>query len=277
MKAFRSRRSAERIWIRLGQFTLAVLLIGVAGCHQLPKGTYYPARPYLGVVTYNLRYKTDNAAQAVAFLQGFRADVVCLQEVNPEWESILRDNLVEFYPYFYLEPAGAAEGLGILSRYPLSRIRLILPGGDRLTGLGARCRSPLGEVEIINVHLTPPVTRENELKLGLLLSTPKVRLEEIQTLVSDRRGPTIVLGDFNEGASGKANEWLRKQGFANALEPYDPDTATWKWHWRFGLTFTRQIDYIYVSPQLQCAGAGVIPLEGSDHLPVYAAVVSSDR
>jgi endonuclease/exonuclease/phosphatase (EEP) superfamily protein YafD len=83
-----------------------------------------------------------------------------------------------------------------------------------------------------------------------------------------RRGPVIVLGDFNEGDGGRAVRLLRGRGFASALARRDPSTATWHWRTSLGTLGTRLDHILYRGLSLK--GAQVLPGAASDHFPVEA-------
>jgi endonuclease/exonuclease/phosphatase (EEP) superfamily protein YafD len=129
----------------------------------------------------------------------------------------------------------------------------------------------MGRVQVMNVHLLPPVDERGRTGIGPYLSTRKPRLRETRELHGHLEPglPTLVLGDCNEHDRGYALDWLAGQGFRDALREFDRKTSTWRW--RYGpITLRRRLDHILYSPQLHCLSARVIRAGGSDHYPVVA-------
>jgi endonuclease/exonuclease/phosphatase (EEP) superfamily protein YafD len=128
-------------------------------------------------------------------------------------------------------------------------------------------------VHLLNVHLRPPLgeSRRTSTVVTAYFKTRSVRLREIKYHMAHVRGrrPLIVLGDFNESAKGRAARWLKRKGFIDALEKYDPKTATWKWRTSI-YTFRKRLDHIFYSRELRCVDAQVLGPAGSDHYPVEA-------
>ena len=113
--------------------------------------------------------------------------------------------------------------------------------------------------------------------------TPDDRLLELETyfreLSENHDEPTIVLGDFNEGARGKSCRFLEQRQHKDAIQEFDPHTNTWEWpmfqplfsvpwNWKWSAKF----DHIFYSQQhLKCLGAKVLHEQGeSDHFPCVA-------
>ena len=72
------------------------------------------------LVTYNVNYHFINK-DVVNILDSINADVVCLQETNVSWETILREGLKNKYSFILFNNRGTAGGYGTLSKYPIIR------------------------------------------------------------------------------------------------------------------------------------------------------------
>ena len=141
-----------------------------------------------------------------------------------------------------------------------------------------------GSFTLLNVHLTPHGKNEQR----------AVETSTVLDIVSQRSGPVVVSGDFNErpggavhrqlAAAGLRDGWGEKHGGepspGDAARPPDPWPTNWR-GWRRGTPQapTRQLDYVYVSPAIESVEVRAPrPGDGgferfaslSDHLPVTA-------
>ena len=79
--------------------------------------------PRLRVMTFNvsnLSSQVRPAASVLAIIEEADADLLLLQEISPELSESLVGALSATYPYQQLEPHSGFEGMGILSRYPMT-------------------------------------------------------------------------------------------------------------------------------------------------------------
>ena len=139
-----------------------------------------------------------------------------------------------------------------------------------------RVQTPAGPVQLLNVHLRPPVAEcpDGVYRFGLraFFGAFKVRRKQLEQLVewTDLGTPTVVLGDFNEQDGDPAIAWARKEkGLANATSQFDPWAST-RNGWSVLLPFGRRLDQVLYSPQLKCLHSQVIKGGGSDHRAVMA-------
>ena len=63
--------------------------------------------------------------------------------------------------------------------------------------------------------------------------------------------PTIVLGDFNEGAGGGAISFLQHQHFTDALGEFDATTSSWQGQYK-GVNLADRPDHVMYSAELRC-------------------------
>ena len=78
----------------------------------------------ISILTYNVNYSFINK-KIVPILDSINADVICLQEVNTEWEEIIRSGLQDKYAHINFRNSGAAGGMAILSKYPIIQINYL--------------------------------------------------------------------------------------------------------------------------------------------------------
>lgn len=249
----------------LGRHQQSLLLLPILGkftrdygARFLPKQPANPANnPTLTLLTHNLEYKNTQIDLMTALIQEADADLVLLQELNPQMAAGLQTQLAEAYPYQALHPAEDFCGQGVFSRYPITddqywrrqmgnqRVRIDYQG-TRLT--------------VYNVHPAAPFWH---LRLNY-----RPRLREIAELVRislEEDGPRILAGDFN--MSDQSREYAR-------LEKHYRDTFD-EVGQGLGLTIhdyllILRLDYVFHSAHLQGIDAKVWPSAGgSDHRPVW--------
>ncbi len=252
-----------------------VMAILVAGCTTLPRPDFSPDGPCLEVITYNVNWGFVEPQNVVEFVSTADADVVCFQETHRQWEAILKTQLKGRYPYCVFKEWSGAGGIAIMSKYKLYNIKLIEPTEGWFPALLADIQTPIGLVQVLNVHLRPPLSDRGSASVSAYYKTPDIHLRELQGFLAetDAGKPLIITGDFNEHENGKAARWLLEQGFADALSAYDSYTKTWKWNTSFGVTLNNRYDHIVISEHLQCTGAKVTQVEASDHIPVLAVII----
>ena len=261
---------------KISRYLLIVMLLGlVAGailtCSIPLRLPETPTGPHVKVLTWNVNYGMGAANKTLEVLRLFNADVVCLQETTPRWEFFLKDQLGRQYPYMKFRHAGGAGGQAILSKKPFRDLKYVRPEGGWFAGWIYEAETDIGPVQILSVHLHPALNEHGSFSVGSYFSTKKTRLNEIKQLLPllKKDMPTLVLGDFNEGTSSSAVEWVFDQGFINALAEFDRKSNTWRWKVSI-ITLKKRFDHILYSPELRCLNSQVVKAGGSDHFPVLA-------
>jgi endonuclease/exonuclease/phosphatase (EEP) superfamily protein YafD len=246
--------------------------LAVAGCARTrPFET--PRGPHLRVLTYNVNWGCPAPRSALEAILEARADVICLQETTPTWESFLRPALLATHPHSRIHHDGAAGGQIVFSRWPVAEVGAARPAGAYFAGWFLRLDTPIGQVQTLSVHLRPPVDDQGRFGVGPYFSTKTIRLKELQELCAHLEPdvPTLILGDFNEKDGGPALTWLRAQGFTDALREFDRRSPTWRWQ-TSTVTLRARLDHVFHSGHLYALEARVIPKGGSDHFPLLAVL-----
>ena len=209
----------------------------------------------------------------LAAIRAADADIICLQETTPAWERALRLAFAASHPHMAFIPSPAAGGLGVLSRFPLERDQVLGPSVGWFPAWRGVFQTPIGRLQVLQVHLRPPVSDGGSWLWGYL-STDDVRRAELRAFVEalGPELPTAVVGDFNAEPGDEALTWLTGRGFRSTLADFAPSADTWRWPlWR--LTLTGTLDHIFVDPRLDALSARVVRQGRSDHLPVVATLV----
>ena len=232
-----------------------------------------PDAPGLLVMTYNVNFGTAGDPEILELIAGSGADLVLLQETTPRWEKALRQALARRYPYMaFLPSARRAGGLAFLSRHPLEPREAGRSPIGWFPAWRAIAHTPIGPVQLLNLHLRPPGTDGGSYLRGYMTSQED-RLRETRAHLElvDPDLPTIIAGDFNEDSRGRSLRHLAERGFDGALERFRPFQHTWRWQTAMG-TIRWQLDHILAGPRLEATDAWVLQGGGSDHLPVLARV-----
>ncbi|MFN3198882.1 MAG: endonuclease/exonuclease/phosphatase family protein [Bradymonadia bacterium] len=226
--------------------------------------------PELKVATFNVNFGLRGDLETAMAL-GTDVDVVCFQETNPTWERRLLEvhgNRLSHHSFVHRAAAG---GLGVMSRYPIEEAE-ILEGVGWFPAMRIVVQAPLGPVQILNVHLRPPVSDDGSFVTGYF-TTGSVREEEMQAFAEHLAPdlPTLIMGDFNEESGGDAVEWLSEsRQMRDTLDALDNDDHTWRWTTRWGVKLTGTLDHILFDERLVPVRGKVIDAGRSDHLPVVA-------
>lgn len=228
--------------------------------------------------TYNVNQGNRDPDGTMDAIEAADADLVVLQETNAAWQARLDARFAKRYPHraFHPRPFG---GLAVLSKHSIKSDELFSPprGGfspaQRLV-----VESPLGEIQILNVHLRPNVDRGNWLRGWQ--TTPPIRRREIETYWKQlsRALPTIVAGDFNELPTGSAVAFLADKGLVRA-----PTKGPTTWHHaiRVGAktisALSMDIDHVVVDASFKVTTARVLDAGASDHRPVVVTLERTSR
>jgi endonuclease/exonuclease/phosphatase (EEP) superfamily protein YafD len=272
-----ARKSLRRAWV-IAVAGIGAALLAVVACSgealRTPR-TPAPGQRALVVMTYNLNYGLAGDRDTLDVLTRHSADLVLLQETTPEWEVALRARLTERYPHMIFRHCCLAGGLGVLSRHPLNELAYLEPpAGGWFPALRLRVASPLGPLDVFNVHLRPQIGDSGPNVAGVMsgaIATPPIRRREVSAYLAhvERGMPTLIAGDFNESEDGSALERLEDAGLRSALPQFSDDT-TWRWRMSVIGKVTRRFDHIAYSTELDVLSASVITAGRSDHLPVIA-------
>ena len=266
----RSRRMGcwSAVAVALAAGTLA-LTSGCAGTRPPAQ----PAGPHFSVMSYNVNWGMPRPDLAVRAILEAEPDIVCLQETTPDWRWYLTTALGKRYPHVAFRHYGGAGGQAFLSKLPFETRAYVKPEAGWFPAWIVTVRTPLGPVQICNLHLRPSLSETGSVSPSAYFDTKDIRLGEVRGAWErlDPGAPALVLGDFNEDDDGRAVGWLKGKGFIDAVSQFDTEAPTWRW--RLGLVTLRdRLDHILHSPGLRAASARVVEEGASDHYPVTAVI-----
>lgn len=233
-----------------------------------------PGAPTLRVVTFNVNFGLAGDEATLAAPDG---DLLVLQETTPGWEAAARRALGPRWPHQAWLHAPAAGGLAVLSKRPFEVKRVLENPAGWFPALQVVAETPLGPVQVLAVHVRPPASEDGSWVKGYF-STGAARREEMGAFLPalDPSLPTLVAGDFNEGARGDAVQLLEANGLRTALPEFEPGAKTWRWN-ASGVQLSAQLDHVAYDARLEPLTAHVERAGHSDHFPVVVDLVRATK
>lgn len=230
----------------------------------------------LRIATYNINWGhdewgMDDPRTTIQTIRQIDADILFIQESTPFWEKHLLKNFAKTYPYHVIHHESNEGGIGILSKYPLSKKQIIDAEHGWFPALLVYVSIGKQQLQLLNVHLIPSLNRKSNPGVIAILKNPRRRLEEIEHFYRQINPniATIIAGDFNETEKGHAVKYVMAHGFNNATDELDRHTNTW--FMGYGpLTLSGRIDHLFYSPILKTRQVQVLHEGDSDHFPVVA-------
>jgi endonuclease/exonuclease/phosphatase (EEP) superfamily protein YafD len=220
------------------------------------------AGPTIRVLSGNLMFSRVDPDYLYALIKRTGADVVSLQEFNPdEADALEKAGLGRLLPYHDLDPRWEASGSGIYSRFPLKPLpsqpgtamampnaEIDLPGGRRL--------------EVTAVHPLPPISAS---------AFARWRHDLRGLPAADPDGPLRILaGDYNSSLDHAILRSVLGRGYADVADQVgkalDP---TWGVS-MYGPPLT--LDHILVDRRCAVRQVSIHDLPGSDHRAILAEI-----
>jgi endonuclease/exonuclease/phosphatase family metal-dependent hydrolase len=259
---------------------MLALFLGQFGMWFLPPISSPAVGQKLRVLTFNHYYYNTHAAAITAEIRAQHVDIVALEELSYQVADQVEQDLVDLYPYRYLQPGLGWAGQGVLSRFPIVE-------QERLRDIGIQ-RLVLDidgtAVTLLNVHLPSPkygYTWRAARKIPVLDDYNPSQREQTMPLLLEAidatSNPLIALGDFNTAE--------REEGYNQLAQRMRDSYRTT--NWGLGATYPKaretgflqflpalvRIDYIWVRNGIASGSSWVACANvGSDHCMVGAEV-----
>lgn len=259
--------------------------------------------PQLNIVSFNVNFglsgcvSSCESAREALRSSPVCADVILIQENDPDWTQYLAEVLLEEYPFmeYHHSDRWVPGGSAIFSKLPIRSMTIVesptgwFPTAVYCLDLSDTPHEAYADaLQVINVHTRPPLSKwcideqalDNVFSLYPEFARSKAdRIRDFQDVLKtlDPEMPTIYGGDFNEAHSGLFSggllRFMEEQGFDEALKELDVATKTWRIPLLFGMAIRAQFDFIgYQRTAMLPLAAGVIKKGNSDHYPVYATL-----
>lgn len=252
---------ALRRWVS----TLVAALLAVAlAVVVVPRGVPDSPSPVQGtplrVLSANLYFGRADPARIADLVRREHVDVLSLQELTPEALAALdRAGLSGLLPHRAVHAGPAADGTGLLSRYPLRELSLVPK--TSLAQPSARIDLPGRDVEFVAVHPLYPMGAD----------TASTWLREI-TALPEPSGPAprVLAGDFNGTLDHAPLRALLGRGYADAAAVTGRGFVP---TWGSGRVPRVTIDHVLSSGGVAAQDYRVLDVPGSDHRAIFAHLV----
>jgi endonuclease/exonuclease/phosphatase family metal-dependent hydrolase len=253
---------------------IVLMLAGGLGFWIAPTGMH-AAETITGefvVATYNIYCGNLNLPRLSKAMAESHADLIALQETNPESERYLRGALAKHYPYMQFRAGQGSEGLGFMSRSPLKDLTYLAPTRGLYGAWLVEVQLASNKVTVANTHLrSPDLSRATNgySFFRVFLETDAIQEGEIHRVLEllPRQKPVIVLGDFNSLATSSPARTLREQGFVDsyaAVNDHPDQTGTWRCR-QLNYAWAFRIDFIFHSPAFATLASRILQTDASDH------------
>ncbi|GLR17802.1 endonuclease/exonuclease/phosphatase family protein [Portibacter lacus] len=143
----------------------------------------------VSIAHFNTSSSTLGYASMLEAVISSDADIVSFQEVTPDWDMYLNNNLKALYPYSARNVRIDPYGMEIFSKFPIVEYDTFhydeIP--HQMVNINV---SENNNINIISAHVLPPLGKR-------LNERAKKHLQTIANKISSLPSPSIVLGDFN--------------------------------------------------------------------------------
>lgn len=283
-----------RRWGLLGAAGVGALAFAALwGPLFVPRLSPIPDGPRLRVLTFNVLAYHRRTEPILDVIRQSDADLVLLQELNPQLAQTLQTELAETYPYQVLDPTPNPTGIGTLSRFPLQRTGEDLsrtPQGLRLRWIGGPQVLQMDwqgqAVTVVNFHFLSTPSVRAEAAVAADFRQRAVQARALSALVERTSGPVILTGDANsvpisqvhrimtnhlQDAWQTAGRGLGHTFPSRSTVPGSDRVKIGNW---YAPPWLARIDYIFYTPHFDAIQTQLAPIDGfSDHRGVIADLV----
>lgn len=206
--------AATRRWLT-ATAAIALTALGVATQLPLVRGTTPPQNSApVRILTANV-LEGQASPKDLLQLATHAADVLVIEELSDGLTATLGDaGITHEFPYQAIEPGDHGAGVGIWSRYPITRSTRI--AGYRLTMLTADIKTPgaAQDATVVAVHLPGPWPQPISGWRDELQQLPTT----LATIAGAANGSVIAAGDFNATWDMAPFRSLLTNGYHDAAE-----------------------------------------------------------
>ncbi|HHH50464.1 MAG TPA: endonuclease/exonuclease/phosphatase family protein [Saprospiraceae bacterium] len=211
----------------------------------------YPARtngPVIEVANFNVSSAGDDFMATIEQIIETDADVISVQEIDPNWDKVLKEALVTEYPYSatVFRPVDFL-GIGIFSKSPLIDIDTFYY--QDIPNLKFKTQIENRDIDFLSAYIYPELNSKDYKHTQAHFNTL------CSILSSEQKNPFITLGDFNEVQWSAYVRDFRKQCHLNDSR-------------RFPTWVERPTDHIFYTNQLECVGFKSIRASNAEHFGI---------
>jgi endonuclease/exonuclease/phosphatase (EEP) superfamily protein YafD len=246
---------------------LLVFLTGGEAIALLPKSLSVEGASDFKLLTCNVLYVNKRNVELIQKILDQQPDLVCVQELTPDWDAKLRSALASGYPHQSTIPQTDAFGIGVYSRFPFAG-EPSTPIPDRQDMVPQQRVSLLisgTTVTLYNIHLYPPGGLQT-------YSEQKWQVRHLAAAVRMERGPLVMCGDFNLPERTRQAAELERAGVQDAYSIAGFGRgSTWPAVAPHSYLPGLRLDHIYINRHIACTGIRVVNAPGSDHRMVVGS------
>ena len=202
--------------------------------------------PQLRAAHFNVLQSNEAYEGVIRTMLLAAADVISVQEVDPEWAAALIEGLSASYPHHVIAAHTNCYGIALFSRVPLIDAHVVhlgaSPAIDAHVAIGSR------RVHLIAAHTSSPGSPGH-------FSARNHQFELLRDHVRASTEPVIVIGDLNATPWDKdLQRLLAATGLRTHADVYDP-------------TFPSELHMALIPIDHVLAPAGISVAQHSVHLP----------
>ncbi len=244
------------VWAGLALVLLTIHSVGILPWY-IPRDVEVPANlsPNLTILCANVLSTNKSPEKVISYIRDIQPDLVLLQEVSPEWVTLLQPLIDSDYPYSKLEPQSDNFGMATLSRVPVSSMHILAPVSSAIPVIETKLEINGRALSVLNFHPLPPGR-------PAMADLRNEQLDYLGPYITEQSDLSIVAGDFN------VTPW--SPNYDSMLE----ETGLYNTRKGFGMLLTWPkppiipIDHILASPAIITLDMQAGPNVGSDHRPL---------
>jgi vancomycin resistance protein VanJ len=246
----------------------------------LPRAPPATSGPSLAVFSYNVLGFNFDTPQVIQVIEDSGADVVSLNELNPDTAAAIERDLKQLYPYQWLMPKPGVAGSGILSKHRFERSEPQPLGDHGWVGTPMAIELVIGRrrVKIVGFHASAGPDR---------VAIREQQARALSDYADRHSGPLVLLGDLNATdqnsayavVTQKARDAWRDAGRGFGHTFPSPALSTPRGARSASLLaglippWLVRIDYVFYSDDFEAIDARMSASGGSDHRGVIATLV----
>lgn len=226
-----------------------------------------PSSKTIKVVTYNIKLskKTHKALDLMAHDDLDNADIICLQEMDPDGVKLIANALqynYVYYPAIFHPRSNKDFGNAILTKWPIIHDQKII-----LPQLGTGNLQRIAVSATILIYNTKIIVFCVHMKVFVRRHERRVPIDRIIETIEPSIKHCIIAGDFNTFSNSNCRAMLEPLKEANFQQATDQIGWTYK-HW-YLLNKKSALDHIFTRGLSVVKAGKVINRTASDHIPIW--------
>lgn len=280
-----TRISRRAGWTLFGVIAAAAVAWSVVQPKRIPPEVWVARRDAdpnaLSILTYNVSRGGHPTTATLDAIGRASPDIVCMQELTPAFAAAFEGRFDRIYPYRVFAPGPSVHGIGLASRFPISKREILRDGMAFLPAALGSISFDGAVLNIMCMHLMPPHARIDGIgdAWQAYRRNRETRLAQagiaIRKLATSGQ-PAVILGDMNEFSGQAALAFFRNAAFLDACDmPGAECAATWPGA-LVPLPAIVRIDHI-LGKGVRFADSAVLDAGGSDHYPMAATIAGTTK